>query len=137
VRKKVMAIVFAVLAFSLIAASAATLGGITTDPGVGAESTTVNASCDSTGVHASFGTTWDSAQARFEVSSVTVSEISDACVGQQITVVLTQAGVEVTRGPAAVNENGVGLDDNSRSWNLGDSDIQAQPDFDIHISISG
>jgi len=55
VRKKVMAVVLAVLAFSLIAASAATLGGITNSD-LGADTTVVAACNDGTGVAVDWGT---------------------------------------------------------------------------------
>ena len=135
-RKKLTAVILAVLVFSLIAASAASLGGITYD-GVGADNVSVNASCetDLSGVHASFETAWDSGDSRYEVSRVVISGIHDDCLGQRISVTLTQGLVEVSRGPSGINAGP--SDDNFRGWNLGDSDIIAgAPDFDIHVSIA-
>ncbi len=91
-RKKVMAIVIAVLAFSLIAASAASLGGITTDD-VGADAALV-ASCDTDGVSVSFGTpTYNATTGDYEVDTVNVSGIDDDCVGSAISVALTDGSL--------------------------------------------
>jgi hypothetical protein len=92
VRKKVMAVVFAVLAFSLIAASAATLGGISTDD-VGADAALV-ASCDIDGVSVSFGTpTYNGTTGDYEVDTVTVTGIDDDCLGDDISVALTDGSL--------------------------------------------
>lgn len=89
-RKKLTAIVLAVLVFSLIAASAASLGGITTDD-LGADVDVV-ASCDSDGVTATFGTSYDATSGEYLVDDVTIGGIAGACLNQAIEVTLTDSG---------------------------------------------
>ncbi|HIE21361.1 MAG TPA: hypothetical protein EYP73_02025, partial [Acidimicrobiia bacterium] len=77
-RRKLTAIVLAVLVFSLIAASAASLGGITTAD-LGADATVV-AACDTDGVDVSYNTRYSpGAPGNYEVTSVVVSNIASAC----------------------------------------------------------
>ena len=99
-RKKVMAVIVAVLAFSLIAASAATLGGITVD-GVGADTELV-ASCDTDGVTASFTEVYISPA--YQVETVTIGGVADLCIGEDMTVTLANAdgSVAVEVGPTQV-----------------------------------
>ncbi len=87
VRRKLTAVILAVLVFSLIAASAASLGGISTD-NLGAE-TDVVASCDSDGITVGFTTTFNGGE--FEVQTVDITGIAPACVGQDISVELFDA----------------------------------------------
>ena len=110
-RKKVLAVVLAVLAFSLIAASAATLGGITVNGQVGADVEAVT-SCDDTGVTVDFTTTFSGGA--YVVDSVTVGGIHDDCDGQTLDITLsgTVGGVLFT-STAAVADNGAGIDDNT------------------------
>lgn len=84
-RKKLMAIVFALVAFSLVAASAASLGGISTSD-IGAEADVV-AACDSDGVSVSFTSAFQAAE--YQVNSVTVSGIDAGCDGQDLSVTLS------------------------------------------------
>ena len=88
-RKKVMAVVVAVLAFSLIAASAATLGGINASD-VGAD-TDVVAACN--GGAGNVGVDWDTsynaAANRYDVTGVHVSNLSANCAGEAIAVTLS------------------------------------------------
>ncbi|MGB7859834.1 MAG: hypothetical protein WBM90_05000 [Acidimicrobiia bacterium] len=77
----------AVLVFSLIAASAASLGGIRTAD-VGADVDVV-ASCDTDGVDASYATSYDAIGGEYVVDSVTIDGIDDNCVGDAIEVTLT------------------------------------------------
>lgn len=90
-RKKVLAVVLAVLVFSLIAASAASLGGINTSE-VGADATFVG-SCDTDGVDAVFGDPTVDASGRYVVASVTISDIDANCLGQRLSVDVTDAGL--------------------------------------------
>lgn len=85
-RKKMTAIVLAVLAFSMIAASAASLGGITTSQ-LGAETDTV-AGCDPDGINVDFTVAFSGGE--YKTSTVDITEIdSPACDGQDIAVTLT------------------------------------------------
>ena len=104
-RKKVMAVVFAVLAFSLIAASAATLSPINSS-GVGAGTDAV-AACDPNGVNVDF-TVDETSPGVVVVTEVDVNGIHGNCVGEDVYVTLyddsnTSLG---TAGPQIVVDNG-------------------------------
>jgi hypothetical protein len=78
---------------SAVLATAATLGGLT--PGkLGAEDVG-RAACDTNGVNTSSSPAWDTRDRRYEVSSVTVKGVADACDGQTLTVTVTDAGGNV------------------------------------------
>ncbi len=88
-RRMVAALLAGFTVFGAVFASAASLGGITSG-NVGADNATV-ASCDTDGVTTSYTTSWDSADARYEVTSVTVANINDACDGKTLSVSLLDA----------------------------------------------
>lgn len=77
------------MAFGVVIAMAASLGGITSS-NLGADNTTV-ASCDTNGVTANYTVAWDATDARYEVTTVTVGGVSDTCDGQTMSVTLTNA----------------------------------------------
>ena len=99
-RKKTLAVVLAVLAFSLIAASAASLGGINTSE-VGADATFVG-SCDTDGVDAVFADPTVDSSGRYVVASVTISGIHADCLGQRLSVDVTDSGL-VSLGSGSVD----------------------------------
>ena len=68
---------------------AASLGGITSND-VGADNTAV-ASCDTNGVTTAYVTGWDATDRRYEITSVTVGGVNDACDGDNLSVSLTNA----------------------------------------------
>lgn len=82
-RRKLTAVVLAVLVFSLIAASAASLGGISTSD-LGAE-TTVVVGCDTDGVTVDFTTTYNATTGEFDISAVDIGDL-DGCDTQSIEV---------------------------------------------------
>jgi hypothetical protein len=89
VRKKLTAIVLAVLAFSMIAASAASLGGITTSS-LGAEADVV-ASCDTVGgIAADFAVAFSGGE--YRTTTVQISGADLACEGLDIDVTLLDSG---------------------------------------------
>lgn len=89
-RKKLTAIVLAVLAFSMIAASAASLGGITTSQ-LGAETDTV-AGCDPDGILVDFTVAYNATTGEYDTASVDITDIeSPACDGQTISATLTDS----------------------------------------------
>ena len=67
---------------------AATLG--VNPGGLGAGSGAVT-SCDADGVATKYGNTWDAADTRYEVTSVTVTGIADACDGKDLKLALTDS----------------------------------------------
>jgi len=86
-RRKLTAIILAALVFSLIAASAASLGGITTSD-LGADATVV-AACDTDGVTVDYNTSYSpGAPGKYVVDSVAVTKIDAACNGYTIAVTL-------------------------------------------------
>ena len=142
-RKRLTAIVLAVLVFSLIAASAASLGGIAVPGGVGADNVTVNAACDVTdaadaapgteNLAATFRTAWDGSD--YVIDRVTITGIDDACVSQRISVTLTQAGAsDESWGPATMTLNG-SPDENTRTFTRV-TGILAEADFELYVSIA-
>ena len=77
-RRRLTAVVLAVLVFGLIAASAASLGGISTSD-LGADATVV-ASCDTDGVTVDYTTSYvPGAPGSFDVATVVVTGINIAC----------------------------------------------------------
>jgi len=101
-RRKLTAIVLAVLVFSLIAASAASLGGITTAD-LGADATVV-AACDTDGVDVSYNTSYSpGAPGNYEVTSVDVSNIASACNTYTISVTLGDGTSALGSGSATVS----------------------------------
>ena len=89
-RKRTMiAILAGLLVFASVFAMAASLGGITSND-VGADNTAV-ASCDTNGVTTAYVTGWDATDKRYEVTSVTVGGVNDACDGDNLSVSLTNA----------------------------------------------
>lgn len=100
-RTLMSAAVALVAATGITAASAATLGGITTDD-LGAEDSIV-VGCDDDGVEVSYATTYTAAEKRYEVTGVTVSDIASACVGQTLEVtVADDDGVSLGSGSLTV-----------------------------------
>jgi hypothetical protein len=85
-RRRTFAVAAGLATFSVIGAFAATLGGITSDQ-LGADASVVT-SCDSDGVTVIYNTSYDGADDRYEVDSVTIGSIDAACVGQVLSVTL-------------------------------------------------
>ncbi|MGB7859753.1 MAG: hypothetical protein WBM90_04590 [Acidimicrobiia bacterium] len=133
-RRKLIALIIAVVAFSLIAASAASLGGINTAD-VGAD-TEVVASCDTDGVDVSYRFRWAQARGEYEIRRVIINGIADACLGQQISMTINHPGGTLSRGPSPIN-NRPGVDNNRRGWGVANGDINPALDFSIAILITG
>jgi hypothetical protein len=86
-RRTIAGIVAGLTVFGAVFASAASLGGITSG-NVGADNAAVT-SCDTDGVTTAYTTAWDGTDDRYEVTSVTVSGIANACDGKTLSVSLT------------------------------------------------
>ena len=129
-RKKLTAVILAVLVFSLIAASAASLGTITTDQ-LGSSVEAVS-SCDTDGVTVEYNTTYDAGPPTiYSVSSIDVSGINAACAGQTIEVTLAD-----TNG-VALGSVGSALLDASTTANVTFTGVDAELVYQIGIIISG
>ena len=100
-RRLVIAILAGLLVFAGVFAMAASLGGITSNK-VGADNTAV-ASCDTNGVTTSYATGWDATDKRYEITSVTVGGVNDACDGETLSVSLTDStGAQIGSGSVAI-----------------------------------
>ena len=107
IRKRVLVSILAgLVVFAGVFAMAASLGGITSNK-VGADNTVV-ASCDTDGVSTSYATGWDATDKRYEVTSVTVGGVNDACDGQTLSVSLTDStGAQIGSGSVAIPTSAV------------------------------
>ena len=85
-RRTIAGVVAGFTVFGAVFASAASLGGITSG-NVGADDASV-VSCDTDGVTTSYATSWDATDDRYEVTSVTVTNINNACDGKTLSVSL-------------------------------------------------
>jgi hypothetical protein len=100
-KRALLAILAGLIVFAGAFAMAASLGGITSAK-VGADNTAV-ASCDTDGVATSYATAWDATDKRYEVTSVTVSNVNDACDGQTLSVSITDStGAQIGSGTLAI-----------------------------------
>lgn len=86
IKSKSGAVLGALIAAALVSASAASLGGLTTQT-LGAESEVV-ASCDSGGIDISYDTAYDTTSQNYEVIGVRLLGVDDACEGQLVSVAL-------------------------------------------------
>ncbi|MEA1902510.1 MAG: hypothetical protein U9N56_03180 [Actinomycetota bacterium] len=130
-RKKLTAVILAVLVFSLIAASAASLGGINTAD-LGADSTIV-ASCDTAdGVDVDYTFSYDTTldPGYFAVSAVVVSSVDATCDGYNIYVEIGSAAANLDSGSTTVLTGGT----TSVPMTLGTADAKAVEDIAIVIS---
>ena len=100
-KRVLIALLAGFVVFAGVFAMAATLGGITSSA-VGADETVV-AACDSDGVSVSYTTAWDAGDDRYEITSVTVAGVSDACDGQTLSVSLTDStGTQIGSGSMTI-----------------------------------
>jgi hypothetical protein len=88
-RRTIAAVVAGFTVFGAVFASAASLGGITSG-NVSADNATV-ASCDTDGVTTAYTTSWDGTDDRYEVTSVSVTGIANACDGRTLSITLTDS----------------------------------------------
>ena len=100
-KRILIAITVGLVVFAGTFAMASSLGGVTSSR-VGADNTAV-ASCDTDGVATAYATGWDATDKRYEVTSVTVSSVNDACDGQTLSVTLTDStGAQIGSGTLAI-----------------------------------
>jgi hypothetical protein len=105
-RKRILvALLVSLAVFASLYAMAASLGGITSDK-IGADSTVV-ASCDTDGVTASYSSSWDATDKRYEITAVTVGGVADTCDGETLSVSLTDSsGAQIGAGSVAIPVSG-------------------------------
>lgn len=100
-KRTLIAVTAGLAVFGSVFAMAASLGGITGST-VGADNTTV-ASCDTDGVTTSYATSWDATDKRYEVTTVTVAAVNDACDLKSMSVSLTDTtGAQIGTGTLAI-----------------------------------
>lgn len=98
-KKVITPVLAALLAFSAVVASAATLGGLSTEQ-LGADDTVV-AACDSNGVEIAYSTGYDAGT--YAVTAAEISGIDAACVGQELSVTVADGtGVALASGTVTV-----------------------------------
>jgi len=81
-RKRLTAVILAVLGFSLMSASAASLGGVANSADLGAETKAV-AGCDTDGITVDFTTSYNPATAEYDLAAVEIGDL-DGCDTQAI-----------------------------------------------------
>jgi hypothetical protein len=100
-RRRTAVLLLGLGAFGIAAASAASLGGLTST-GLGADNNSVS-SCDTDGVNIAYTNTYDSTASLYKVSSVSVSGIDAACSGKSLSVTLSDnTGASIGTGTATV-----------------------------------
>jgi hypothetical protein len=126
-RKKLTAIIIAVFVFSLIAASAASLGGINqADLGADVE---VVASCDTDGVSVAYNLSYQAGTpSYYAVASVDVTAINTNCNGYNIDVTLAGSGAALDSGSSTVGAGAA---------NVTFTGVDAEAVDEIAIAISG
>jgi len=85
--KKAFAILGAFVAFAALTASAATLGGLTSES-LGADQTVV-ASCDSDGIALAYTNVYNATTNDYQTTAVTLSGVATPCVGQHYQLTLS------------------------------------------------
>jgi hypothetical protein len=107
-RRTIAGIVAGLTVFGAVFASAASLGGITSG-NVGADNAAVT-SCDTDGVTTAYATSWDATDDRYEVTSVTVTGIANACDGKTLSVSLTDVSSnQIGSGTVTVPTDALGF----------------------------
>lgn len=85
-KRRILAVLAGLAAFALVAASAATLGGVTVG-GLGTDTADISA-CTDAGIAAAFTTVYDAGTASFLVDTVDLSVGDQGCDGTTVEVVL-------------------------------------------------
>ena len=120
-RRYLIAGLAAIAVFGSVAASAATLGGVTADS-LGADVTTV-AACDNNGVGLSYATSF--AAGAYQVTAVTVTGIAPGCNGKNLRVTLTDSSGASVFSSASQAVSVPGTADGSATVSLGSSPVSA------------
>jgi hypothetical protein len=129
-KRTLIAVLAAMVVFGSVYAFAASLTSVTTAK-VGAGNSAV-ASCDTDGVSTSYTSAWDATDKRYEISSVTVSGISDTCDGQTANVSVNDSSDDSLGTGNAAIPVGAGT---SVSVSLGAA-VSAEAASNIHVLIA-
>lgn len=136
-KRALLGLLAAMTAFGAVAASAASLGGVTSDS-LGADNAAV-AACDTDGVTTTYTAAYDSAIPGYETGTVTVGGIADACNGQTLTVNLVDSA-NASLGESSVTvavDSTATTPDTSDDVDFTGSNVSAKSVENIHVTISG
>jgi hypothetical protein len=132
-KRTLLAVLGGIVAFAIVVASAASLGGLTSD-NLGADDSLV-ASCDTNGVTSSYTTVYNATgTGGFKVDDVTIDGINDACDGQEMTITLTD------NANAVIGEVASTIPTNVAITNVADfvsDNVLAEAVTGIHVVITG
>ncbi|MGD9999622.1 MAG: hypothetical protein AB7L17_16690 [Ilumatobacteraceae bacterium] len=103
IKSKSGAVIGALIAAGLVSASAASLGGLTSET-LGAESDVV-AGCDTDGIDIAYVTDYDEATQDYVVTGVRLLGVADTCIGQLASVALDD--LEAAGAPVLTEESEV------------------------------
>lgn len=101
IKSKSGAVLGALIAAALVSASAASLGGLTSET-LGAESDVV-AGCDTTGIDIAYVTDYDEVSQDYEVTGVRLLGVDDNCIGQLASVAIDD--LEADGAPVLTEES--------------------------------
>lgn len=128
-RKRLTAAILAVLAFGLVAASAASLGGVTSSADLGAE-TQVVAGCDTDGITIDFTTAYNATTAEFDLATVEIGDL-DGCDTQSIQVEVYDSG-----GSSIGNDSGTVSGNSDATYSAGIV-VRAEDVEGVAVVVSG
>ena len=135
IRRPIAALIGGLMVFALVYAVAASLSVTSTDLAAG--NATV-AACDANGVTTSYAVAYDAASARYEVSTVTVGGIADACLGQDFSVTLGAGSTEL--GTVAQSDVGswttTSTNANTLAFSFTSADVAASAVTAVYVSVS-
>jgi membrane-bound inhibitor of C-type lysozyme len=130
-----VAVVFA-LAYGAAASLTVTSGVL--QAGSDSNDSTHHFQCDTDGVNVSYNVGWNSANKRFEVTSVTVSDIDNACNGKTLAVQLTESsGALGNVGTVTISSPACTFDSTSSTFTctVNVDDQPAEDVTDVHVAI--
>lgn len=136
-KRFIYAALMAVTAFGAVVASAASLGGITAD-NLGADNAAV-AACDTDGVTSTYTAAYESVIPGYEVGTVTIGGIADACNGQTLKVNLVDSS-NVSLGEQSITvavDSTATTPDTSDDVDFSASNVSAKSVTNIHVTVSG
>jgi hypothetical protein len=135
IRRPVAALIGGLMVFSLVYAVAASLNVTSTDLAAGTDTV---AACDANGVTTSYAVAYDATSGRYEVTTVTVGGIADACSGQDFSVTLGAGSTEL----ATEAQNDVSswtttsADANTLAFDFSGDDVAASAVTAVYVSVS-
>ena len=134
-RRSLLAVVGGAMVFSLVYAAAASLTVTSTDMAAG---TATVAACDGNGVSTSFTVAFDVTDLRYEVSTVTVGGIADACLGQDFSVTLGNGstGLATQASADVASWTTTSTDANTLNVSFSGSNVAASAVTAVYVSIS-